>query len=261
MRTKDVRTGPMFGGMRGDRSGELQLIAPTPTLTRVVLVNLTRLTGRLVLAAAKHPLALAVAVVLTGLTALVGWAGPLALCVAALVALPAWWRLGPGSYRRVVTSRWRQVWTYGRWWQPAMVTCGLAQEMNGREYLPKIRKVVAAACVDRVLVELLAGQSPEDFERHTTQLAHTFEVQRVRVVVARPGRIWLEFTHRDALTDIVAPTTVHGHGRRREVECGPDGFADRAAVRTGRRGGCGCSAPTSWSRALPGPGRARWCGR
>ena len=53
----------------------------------------------------------------------------------------------------------------------------------------------------------LAGQSPEDFERHTMQLAHTFEVQRVRVVVARPGRIWLEFTHRDGLTDIVPTLT------------------------------------------------------
>ena len=45
------------------------------------------------------------------------------------------------------------------------------------------------------------------------QLAHTFEVQRVRVVVARPGRIWLEFTHHDALTDLVAPTRSRWVGR------------------------------------------------
>ena len=205
MRTKDVRTGTLFGGMRGERSGELQLVAPTPTLTTVVLVNLGRVTGRVVRATARHPLALAVAVVLAIAWALVGWAGTLVLIVTAMVAVLAWSRIGPRSYRRLVTSRWRQVWTYGRWWQPAMVTCGLAQEINGREYLPKICKVVAASCVDRVLVDLLAGQSPEDFERHTIQLAHTFEVQRVRVVVARPGRIWLEFTHRDALTDVVRP--------------------------------------------------------
>jgi S-DNA-T family DNA segregation ATPase FtsK/SpoIIIE len=212
MRTKDVRTGALLGGMRGDRSGELQLIAPTPSLTTVVLVNLTRLSGRLVFVAVKHPLAVSIVVVLTSLAALLGWVGPMALSLAALVALPTWWRIGPDSYRRLVTSRWRQVWTYGRWWQPAMVTCGLAQEMNGREYLPKIRKVVGSVCVDRVLVDLLSGQSPEDFERHTMQLAHTFEVQRVRVVVARPGRIWLEFTHRDGLTDIVAPTSFYDTG-------------------------------------------------
>src|SRR5680860_37177 len=148
MRTKDVRTGTLLGGMRGDRSGELQLIAPTPTLTTVLAVNLTRLTARLVRAAAKHPLALAVLVALAGVWVLVGWPGVLALLLAAGAGLPAWWRCSPETYRLVVVARWRHVCVYGRWWQPAMVTCGLALEVNGREYLPKIRKVHTRPGVD-----------------------------------------------------------------------------------------------------------------
>ena len=228
MRTKDVRTGTLFGGMRGDRSSELQLIAPTPTLASVVLVNLTRLVGRLVMAAAKHPLALAAVVVLASLMVLVGWVGPLAVGLAVLVVLPAWRRLGPGSYRRVVTSRWRQVWTYARWWQPAMVTCGLAQEMNGREYLPKIRKVVAAACVDRVLVDLLSGQSPEALRATHDRSSRT--PSRCNGSgswsPARGGSGWSSPTATASPTSSPPPTSsARGPTRRR---AGSDGSAGRA---------------------------------
>ena len=203
MRTSNMRTGPLFGGMRGDRSAEVQVISSPRTLASVVLVNLARLTMRLLKVAAKYPVAAAMVATGVMLTTALGPLGVLGLVLVEAAAMVAWRSFAPESFLRIVTARWRQVWTYGRWWQPAMFTCGLAQEMNGREYLPKIRKVIAASCVDRVLVDLLSGQSPEDFERHTTQLAHTFEVQRVRVVVARPGRIWLEFTHSDGLTNLV----------------------------------------------------------
>jgi S-DNA-T family DNA segregation ATPase FtsK/SpoIIIE len=84
-----------------------------------------------------------------------------------------------------------------------MVTCGLATTVSGQEYLPVVRRVVAEQCRDRLMVELLSGQAPEDFEAKTSQLAHTFEATRCRVTEDRPGRIWLEFTHTDPLTETV----------------------------------------------------------
>lgn len=176
------RAGPDRRDVRGDAgatsSSEVQVITPPPTLTSVLMVNLARLTVVLWRAAGKHPVTATGVVLVAMVWAWTGVIGAGCVLLVAVVALVVWARLGPESYRRGVVSRWRRVWPYGRWWQPAMVTCDLAREVNGREYLPRIRKVTAAACVDRVLVDLLSGQSTEDFERHILQLAHTFSVRR-----------------------------------------------------------------------------------
>ena len=83
-------------------------------------------------------------------------------------------------------------------WQPAMHTCGLSVDLNAREYLPRVRRVVAGECVDTVHVDMLSGHAPEQYEAAVSQLAHTFEATRCRVVVDRPGRIVLEFSHKCA---------------------------------------------------------------
>lgn len=203
MRTTNVHAGALTGGMRGDKSGDLLLAKPRPSLLTVLVVNAARIVGRLAIWLLRHPVTASALVVLAALWANAGLLGVgLALAFTA-TALVAWRSLRPDSYRRVVVSRWRGVMVYRRCWQPAMHTTGLSATVNGREYLPTIRKVVSTPCLDRVLVDLLSGQAPEEFEKHTPQLAHTFEAQRVRVVVDRPGRIWLEFTHHDALTATV----------------------------------------------------------
>ena len=198
MRTTTLRSG---AGMRGGKTPQLVMIQPRPTLAAVIVTNLVRITGRLLRWLTEHAAAAGVILGLVLCLVLVGWVGTLAALVLLGCALTCWRRLRPHSFRRVVTSRWRSVAVYGRCWQPAMVTCGLAARLGYEEYLPRIRKVRSEPCVDRVLVDLLSGQAPEDFEARTSQLAHTFEALRCRVVVERPGRIWLEFTHRDPLTD------------------------------------------------------------
>ena len=222
MRTTNRPTASMTGGMRGDRSGEWLMVHPRPRLATVLLVNLGRATGRLLALAVKHPITVAALIAVTTVWVLLGPGGVLALVLALVGLFLAWRRYRPGSFTRVVVSRWRVVWLYRRRWQPAMVTTGLATSVNGREYLPRIRKVVSTPWVDRVLVDLLSGQAPEEFEKQTSQLAHTFEAQRVRVVVDRPGRVWLEFTHADPLTATV-PALEPAH------------VPDLAALPVGRR--------------------------
>lgn len=200
MRTKTLRTGAR---MRGGKTPQLVAIQPQPTLTVVVVTNLVRVTGRLLRWLTEHAATAGLLLSLLVCFAMFGWAGTAAMVFALGCALACWWRFRRDSFRRFVTSRWRAVVVYGRFWQPAMVSCGLARRLGDEEYLPRIRKVVSEPCVDRVSVDLLVGQAPENFEARTSQLAHTFEALRCRLVVERPGRIWLEFTHRDPLAEIV----------------------------------------------------------
>lgn len=219
MRTTTLRAG---AGIRGGKTPQLVTIQPRPTLAAVLLTNLVRLTGWLARWLCQHTAATSMLLGLAVCLALVGWAGFVAVSAVLVVGFVTWSRLRPHSFRRVVTSRWRAVAVYGRCWQPAMVTCGLATRLDDQEYLPRLRKVVSEPCVDRVLVDLLPGQAPEDYEARASQLAHTFEALRCRVVVERPGQLWLEFTHRDPLTETVPALR-------------PDDAPDLAALPIGRR--------------------------
>jgi S-DNA-T family DNA segregation ATPase FtsK/SpoIIIE len=202
MRTASLRTTGM-AGMRGTRPAEVAVPLGPPSLLGTLAVELGRLVARLLAGAVRHPLATGLVVALVLVARSVGLAGLVAAMTLLVVCLVVWRRAHRASYRRMVTTPYRATVVYRRRWQPAMVTCGLATALGGWEYLPTIRRVVASECVDGVLVELLSGQAPEDFEKATPQLAHTFEALRCRVVVDRPGRVWLEFTHTDPLTEPV----------------------------------------------------------
>ena len=235
-RTASVGTGGLAGGMRGSKANELIVLQPRPSLAMVIVTNLCRLLGRCLFAAARHPATVAILVLALVIWLSVGVVGLAAGTVAVSVGLVLWRRLHPESFFGLVVSRWRGFWVYRRCWQPAMHTCRLSAEVNGREYLPRIRKVVASRCIDRVLVDLLSGQSPQDYESQVSQLAHTFEALRCRVVVEKPGRIWLEFTHGDPLTEPIEA-----------INPDPDSVPDLGRLPLGRR-----EDGTSWCLRLPG---------
>lgn len=202
--TAKLGTGGLVGGMRGSKANELIVLQPRPSLFTVVVLNLARLLGQLTGWVARHPSAVVVAVAVAAVGALGGLHGVGGLFGAGVVVLWVWRRWHRSSYRRLVVSRWRAFWVYRRRWQPAMHTCGLSAQVGGREYLPRICRVVADGYVDRVSVDLLSGQAPAQFEASTSQLAHTFTALRCGVVVERPGRIVLEFMHGDPLAEPVA---------------------------------------------------------
>jgi S-DNA-T family DNA segregation ATPase FtsK/SpoIIIE len=193
----------MLTGLRSSRSGEILVPVSRQSLLGLLLVNLARLIGRLLVWACLHPVAV---LVLGSAVAVLRSYGPRGLAIGAavvVVLLVVWWRAHPVTFRRVVVSSLRAAFVYARMWQPAMVMCGLDTRMGGVEYLPKVRRVISTPYVDRVLVKILPGQSPVQFESATNQLAHTFSALRCRVVLDRPGRLWLEFAHGDPLAAVL----------------------------------------------------------
>ena len=199
-------------GMRGSRTAEVAVLPRRRGVVEVALVNLGRLVWRLVAALLRHP-------VLTGAVVIVAWAvhswGPqvvggilLALGAGLGVARRRW----PDRFERHVGRRvragWRRAWVYARHWQPAMVLSGLANRFGDREWLPRLRRVRSTRWGDAVLVDLLAGQAPEDFERAADALAHTFGAASCRVRVDRPGRVWLFFGRADCLVPVLPAVPV-----------------------------------------------------
>jgi len=200
------------GSLGGARTPELVAVPVRHSVGSAVALNLARIFERLIWWLVAHPVTSVVAAAL-------GWSllvlGPMltGVIVGGVVAvLAAWWWRFPASFaRRVgwpVRGRWRLLVRYRRHWQPAMATCDLAARYGDREYLPTIRRVEAGRYADRVLVDMLAGQAPGDFEDKTEQFAHTFGALRCAVRVDRPRRIWLDFYHGDALADPIPALPV-----------------------------------------------------
>ncbi len=196
-------------GQRGD-----VLLVPQVQLSLwgVLAVNVGRLLLRLGGAALRHPLVALALLTAAVLWACAGWEWVLlALGIVALL-LTAWWLVRPVSFSRWVAgparSSWWGWWRYRRHWQPVMVTAGLSLDYDGHEYLPRLRKVECRPCVDSLLVQLLAGQSPADYEGRAEALAHTLAESSCRVRVQRPGWIWLDVTHTDPLCASVPALAV-----------------------------------------------------
>jgi S-DNA-T family DNA segregation ATPase FtsK/SpoIIIE len=161
----------------------------------VLLVNLVRGLIRLLVFAARHPLAVSVASGLGWITYVAGWR-PLA-CLTGLVALVlcgwAWcfWASFLRLVARPVRARWRYLMVYRRNWRPVMVMSGLAFYRNAREYLPTILRVQVTATTDRVLVKMLSGQPPSIWQDHVDNLAHGFGSVTCRIRTAkRPDGRW-----------------------------------------------------------------------
>ncbi|HET7735066.1 MAG TPA: FtsK/SpoIIIE domain-containing protein [Nocardioidaceae bacterium] len=175
------------------------MFEPNPGVVELLVINLASAAWMLVATVGAHPFLTLLVTGWTLATAAWGATGFLGFAAVLTFGACAWRRLHRRSWLRFATSPWRAAWVYRRRWQPAMVTCRLAVRVNDREFVPEILTVRSTAYVDRVLVQLLVGQAPEEFEAWTSQLGHTFEALRVKVVADRPGRIWLEFTHKDPL--------------------------------------------------------------
>jgi S-DNA-T family DNA segregation ATPase FtsK/SpoIIIE len=178
----------------------------------VLLAGLFRGVGVLLVLAARHP---RTSVVLLGS----GWVllrfgrtTYLTSCAVLLGVLAGWAVVHRGSWLLVVgwpaLSRWRRLWTYRRHWDAAMATCGLTATFAERGYLPRLGRVRCDRYTDRVRVHLVSGQAPEQWEKVTAQLAHTFGALSCVVHVVKPRLLALEFMRRDALADVVPASPI-----------------------------------------------------
>jgi DNA segregation ATPase FtsK/SpoIIIE, S-DNA-T family len=139
----------------------------------------------------------------------------LALMVAAVTAaLVVWWRLRPSSFHRsagrVLLGLWRSLWAYGVRWRTAMMLSGLGGRFDGDEYVPRVVRVRAGRCLDRVTVRMVIGQQPADWSRRLDALAHGFGARACQVVEVprRPGYIDLFVGRLDPLATVVTALAV-----------------------------------------------------
>jgi S-DNA-T family DNA segregation ATPase FtsK/SpoIIIE len=136
-------------------------------------------------------------------------AGLWALVVVGLVV----WRTGwHPSFDRAICWRVRgslRAWVvYGWRWRSAMTMADLADVFDGADYVPRLRRVRSNRHIDRLTVRLLRGQHPDDYGKRADVLAHTFGKLACQVRIAGPGRIYLDFTRRDALAAIIPALPV-----------------------------------------------------
>jgi S-DNA-T family DNA segregation ATPase FtsK/SpoIIIE len=180
----------------------------------IVIVVVVLFCGWLLLAWAivKRPLLALPVAAFTALVLLVGVHDAQALAIYLVVALLIWRRAHRTSFERLIGRRlrspWVRWWVYERRWRNTMQLSGLGKRSRVRDAVPKIRKVISTPWSDRVLVQLLLGQCTEDFERGAPELAHSFGARACRVREDRPGRVWLEFTTADPLTETVPALAV-----------------------------------------------------
>ncbi|EFC85958.1 FtsK/SpoIIIE domain-containing protein [Parafrankia sp. EUN1f] len=153
-------------------------------------------------------------------------AGPLRL-VALLAALTlvavGWSQVHPRSFgwlSRRVRARVRLAFVYRRRWVPAMVHTSLAIRMpasNGDqvtfdEYFPRIRSIRSTRAVDTLRVELLPGQTPEQWADQAEALRHVFRARRCQVQAEEHRYIRVHFHYRDTLTGQIRPIRLDNPG-------------------------------------------------
>ena len=163
--------------------------------------------------AAKHPILSGLLVLAACLRISLGSSAFGWLLVSVLVTLSAWAALHWASFERVIrfpaVSAWRRWFVYERRWHATMAVCGLAILYGDLEYVPSLRQVRSTRFVDRVIVDMVSGQIPEQWENQAPALAHTFGALSCRVRTVKPRRIALEFMHADPLAATVKPDQLH----------------------------------------------------
>jgi len=101
---------------------------------------------------------------------------------------------------------WRRWRLYRRSWELGILTIGLAVQVNGIQYLPKLERVRSTGSVDLIRVRMLPGHTLEDWSSVGPRLAQTFGALecRVRSVPGDVHHLVLWFLTTDPLATPVA---------------------------------------------------------
>jgi S-DNA-T family DNA segregation ATPase FtsK/SpoIIIE len=177
------------------------------------LVQLLRLTWRLLWFTLTHPLLAAGAALAVVTWMGLGWPGLAGLAVLAVAGLAGLRVIQPVWFERFVTvpvRDWWRWWFYRRRWNAAMTLAGLAPDYQGQPMLPVLAGVHRAGAVDLVRVGLVTGQAPADFAGRAENLAHAFGARLCRIRDLAPGVITLELVRADTLADPIEALPVTG---------------------------------------------------
>ena len=179
-----------------------------------VLVAVAKVLWWLVRFAARFPIVAGV----VGLLGLAYWEfGNVAAAVGCgllVVVLVGWRLVDEAGWDRVVAWRVRASWrswaVYGRRWETVTALVGLNRQYEAYRLVPKLHHVASTPGRDRVTVQLVEGQHPDDFLAQAGRLAHAFGATSCRARTVRnrqgqavPGVVWLDFHYGDPLADVV----------------------------------------------------------
>ena len=176
-----------------------------------------RLLRMLVVAGTRNPTVMSAVAGMVALGWLWGLENGLAAVLVLSGAMAMWWRLWPSSFHRMAVPRLLLVWRspmYRVRWHRVAQRCGLVVHPHGvllsaeptRQRIPTILKVsVSPSGLDRLLLRLPVGLTPDDVAARAEAVAHAFRALDARVILARPGRVWLELRRRDPLAATLAP--------------------------------------------------------
>ncbi len=178
----------------------------------------------------RHRVAVTVVVGLLWFVHRFGPVGLAALAGGLVVVVLVWARVHPRSCAwlgRWLWGRTRLAFVYWWRWRAAMVHTDLAirmptsnaDQVTFDEYFPRIRTIRSTRAVDVLRVELLPGQTPEQWAEQCEALRHIFRARRCQVQTETFRFVRLHFHHRDTLTRPVTPAQLDGMssgpGRRR----------------------------------------------
>jgi S-DNA-T family DNA segregation ATPase FtsK/SpoIIIE len=179
----------------------------------ILVVQLVRLTWRVLWFALTHPGVDAVAALVVVTWLGMGWPGLVGLAAIAVVGLAGLRVLQPAWFARFVAvpvRDWLRWWFYRRRWKAAMSLAGLAPDYRGQPVLPELGGVHRAGAVDLVRAGLVTGQAPADFEARAENLAHAFGARLCRIRGAAPGVVILELVRADTLADPIGALPITG---------------------------------------------------
>ena len=175
-------------------------------LALIIAVQLARALACLGRACWRHPVAAALTTAVLVIQTAFGSPGlAIALILTALVLL-VWRNAHPHSYSRLVATPARSWWrgrVYAVRWHGVMSVTGLAVRYETGEVMPRLITVSSTRCVDRVVVRLVRGQSPDDVADASDGIAHGLRVCSCRVRVSRPGFVILELVRQDRLAEVI----------------------------------------------------------
>ncbi|MFJ1457390.1 cell division protein FtsK [Nocardia sp. N2S4-5] len=150
-----------------------------------------------------------------------GWPAGVAVAVASLVGWLLWWRLFPRSWERWVWGRIRQQFLsyhrYRRRWKTLTALHGLTVVLDRGVLTPRLKHVQIGPVADVLTVELLGGQTVQQWAKQSDALRHALRAVGVRVRSAQSKHVVLQVIHRDILTEPISlpreePATVDVEG-------------------------------------------------
>ncbi|WP_322748431.1 MULTISPECIES: FtsK/SpoIIIE domain-containing protein [unclassified Frankia] len=212
-----------------------------------VLLGLAgRICAHLVVFLVRHPVAVVVLLAVAVVRQRFGLVG-LGVGLLVLVVVAVGWRLVHrrsfdglarwmwGRLRLLVIYRWR--------WRLVMVHTDLAIRIpvsNGdrvsfAETFPRIRTIRSDRWGDQLRVELLYGQTPDQWAEQADALRHAFRARSCRIRADRVGFIWVDFARRDPLAVPVPPFDLDGPDADGDWDGGDDGPVDLSGIPIGRR--------------------------